>query len=385
MEPLPRIKIAIQKSGRLTDNSLDMLVRCGLKYAAGKDRLILYGENLPIDVLLVRDDDIPDLVREDVCDLGIVGRNVLEEKQLAWAANGHATELAVEQSMDYGCCRLSIAVPEGTPFDGLQSLAGKRIATTYPHLLRRFLDTEGIRAQIVRFGGAVEIAPNLGKADFICDLVSTGGTLVANRLWEATTVLTSNAVLVRTPKPIARFSNAWCCAVSPTKMNVLAETIVILTNLPSPKNHAMAGAIAATLPASSKPTATLIQNSVLICLWLIRARCTVGIDRPMSLKIPAKLTNTTVMATRPKSTGVSRRARIEIDARFRANFEACEARSITPPRTERLRRLSACGSVAKWSVGGRRRREAPNRSSPGAVRAGGGATAACWASASITS
>jgi ATP phosphoribosyltransferase len=204
-----RLKLAIQKSGRLTDNSLDLLVRCGLKYSRGKDQLICYGENMPLDVLFVRDDDIPDLVQQDVCDLGIVGLNVLEEKRLAFQARG--TQPLFEQLMvlDYGKCRLSIAVPEGTEYKGMQSLQGKRIATTYPNLLARHLKDCRIEAEIVTLSGAVEIAPRLGRADFICDLVSTGATLTANHLREADVIMTSQAAVIRTPVPVSPEKQEW--------------------------------------------------------------------------------------------------------------------------------------------------------------------------------
>jgi len=134
-----RIKIAVQKSGRLTDHSLELLVRCGLSYSRGKDQLICYGENMPVDVLLVRDDDIPRLVQEDICDLGIVGLNIIEERKLEMLEQGR-TELFKELGrLDFGQCRLSFGVPDGDAFNGPQSLDGKRIATTYPRILKAYL------------------------------------------------------------------------------------------------------------------------------------------------------------------------------------------------------------------------------------------------------
>src|ERR1700727_455272 len=133
-----RLKIAVQKSGRLTDSSLDLLSRCGLKYSRGKDQLMCYGENMPLDVLFVRDDDIPDLVQEDVCDLGLVGLNVIEEKRLSFAARGIEPPFETVRTLDFGRCRLCIAVPDSFDYRGAASLAGKRIATTYPHILARF-------------------------------------------------------------------------------------------------------------------------------------------------------------------------------------------------------------------------------------------------------
>ena len=113
MDKHERLKVAVQKSGRLTDNSLDLLVRCGLKYSRGKDQLLCYGENMPLDVLLVRDDDIPDLVQEDVCDLGVVGLNVVEEKRIGFEARGIRPMFEQVMPLDYGRCRLALAVPEG--------------------------------------------------------------------------------------------------------------------------------------------------------------------------------------------------------------------------------------------------------------------------------
>ena len=202
MDKEQRLKVAVQKTGRLTDHSLDLLTRCGLKYSRGKDQLLCYGENMPLDVLLVRDDDIPDLVQEDVCDLGIVGRNVVEEKRLGFLARG-AEPLFVEmQALDFGRCRLAIAVPDDFAYRSPSDLDGRRIATTYPNVLARWLSESGIAAEVVVLSGAVEIAPRLGRADLICDLVSTGSTLKANHLREVETVLESQAMLIRTPVPL---------------------------------------------------------------------------------------------------------------------------------------------------------------------------------------
>src|SRR5215468_7922942 len=123
-----RLKLAVQKSGRLTEPSLDLLVRCGLKLSRGKDQLMGYGENMPLDVLFVRDDDIPDLVQEDVCDLGLVGLNVLEEKRLELGSRGATARFQPVRTLDFGRCRLSLAVPEGFSYEGSRSLQGRRIA-----------------------------------------------------------------------------------------------------------------------------------------------------------------------------------------------------------------------------------------------------------------
>ncbi len=204
-----RLKLAVQKSGRLTDPSLDMLARCGLKLSRGKDQLVGYGENMPLDVLFVRDDDIPDLVQEDVCDLGLVGLNVLEEKRLELQERGQTARFKQVRTLDFGRCRLCLAVPEGVSFEGTASLRGKRIATTYPYLLQRYLRERDISADIVTLSGAVEIAPRLGRADLICDLVSTGSTLQANHLREVETVLESHAVVIRTPVALPASKDEW--------------------------------------------------------------------------------------------------------------------------------------------------------------------------------
>jgi ATP phosphoribosyltransferase len=209
MDKATRLKIAVQKTGRLTDNSLDLLQRCGLKYSRGKDQLMLFGENMPLDVLLVRDDDIPDLVQEDVCDLGIVGLNVIEEARLGLKARAVGPIFEQIQLLDFGRCRLSLAVPETTTYGGAASLNGKRIATTYPNILNNYLADRDLRAEIVTLSGAVEIAPRLGRADLICDLVSSGSTLVANHLREVETILESQAAVIRTPVPLPKEKQDW--------------------------------------------------------------------------------------------------------------------------------------------------------------------------------
>ena len=248
----PRLKLAVQKSGRLTDPSVDLLARCGLKLSRGKDQLVGYGENMPLDVLFVRDDDIPDLVQEDVCDLGLVGLNVLEEKRLELAARAHEARFQCVRTLDFGRCRLSLAVPEGFPWDGTLSLRGRRIATTYPYLLQRYLRGRNLEAEIVTLSGAVEIAPRLGRADLICDLVSTGSTLQANHLREVDTVLESHAVLIRTPSKLAPEKDEW---VERLLMRIdgvqqVRESKYIMLHAP----RAALGEIRRLLPGSESPT-----------------------------------------------------------------------------------------------------------------------------------
>jgi len=195
-----RLRVAVQKSGRLAETSLSLLRRAGLSFRASRDRLFLYGENLPIDVLLVRDDDIPGLLMEGSCELGIVGRNVLAEQRLTALPGTDAP--AERLALGFGGCRLSLAVTDGGPITVPAQLDGLRIATSYPGLLADWLAVNGIRAEIVVLSGSVEIAPRLGKADAICDLVSSGATLAANQLHELVAILHSEAVLAASPHPL---------------------------------------------------------------------------------------------------------------------------------------------------------------------------------------
>lgn len=204
-----RIKIAIQKSGRLTDHSLDLLQRCGLKYTRARDQLICFGENMPLDILLVRDDDIPALVRDDVCDLGVVGLNIVEEARLGFDRTDAGEPFSILQRLDYGHCRLSFGYPEDGPAQSVADLGGKRVATSYPNVVTDYLRREDIAADVVEFSGAVEIAPSLGRADVICDLVSTGTTMQAHKIREGETILDSEAVILRTPVEIPAAKQAW--------------------------------------------------------------------------------------------------------------------------------------------------------------------------------
>lgn len=193
--PRDRLRIAIQKSGRLAEPARALLASCGLSWRESRDRLFCYGESLPIDLLLVRDDDIPGLIADGVCDLGIVGRNVLTEQDLAARANGGGSRFREWRPVGFGGCRLALAVPESWSWRDASQLTGKRIATSYPQLLARWLTEQGIEAQVVLLSGSVEIAPRLGQADAICDLVSSGATLAANQLKPVQTLFDSEAVL----------------------------------------------------------------------------------------------------------------------------------------------------------------------------------------------
>ena len=197
-----RIRIAIQKSGRLANESQALLRQCGLRFNGHDQRLMTHVENLPVDILHVRDDDIPGLVMDGVVDLGFVGENVLEEERLERQALGRDADFHRLRKLDFGSCRLAIAVPEDRDYTGPGSLADCRIATSYPNLLRRYFDEQGIRFKSCLLKGAVEVAPRAGLADAICDLVSTGATLDANGLRDVEVIFRSTATLIRSTRTL---------------------------------------------------------------------------------------------------------------------------------------------------------------------------------------
>ncbi|AUH01129.1 ATP phosphoribosyltransferase [Pectobacteriaceae bacterium CE70] len=192
-----RLRIAMQKSGRLSDDSRELLARCGIKINLQQQRLIAFAENMPIDILRVRDDDIPGLVMDGVVDLGIIGENVLEEELLNRRAQGEDPRYFTLRRLDFGGCRLSLAMPLDETYSGPQCLQNKRIATSYPHLLKKYLDEQGIDFKSCLLNGSVEVAPRAGLADAICDLVSTGATLEANGLREVEVIYRSKAALIQ--------------------------------------------------------------------------------------------------------------------------------------------------------------------------------------------
>ena len=196
-----RLRIAIQKSGRLSEPARALLASSGLSWRESRDKLFCYGESLPVDLLLVRDDDIPGLIADGVCDLGVVGRNVLLEQAGERADSGKPAVFREWRALGFGGCRLSLAVPDEWKWQGPAQLAGKRIATTYPNLLRDWLRQQGVDAEPVVLNGSVEIAPRLGQADVICDLVSSGATLAANQLKPVQDILQSEAVLAGPVQP----------------------------------------------------------------------------------------------------------------------------------------------------------------------------------------
>ena len=190
-----RLRIAIQKNGRLAEPARTLLTACGLSWRESRDKLFCYGETLPVDLLLVRDDDIPGLIADGVCDLGIVGRNELDEQDAARRLGGKPSAFKALRGLSFGACRLMLAVPEHWDWQGPAQVAGTRIATSYPAILKDWLQRQGVDAQVVELSGSVEIAPRLGTAELICDLVSSGATLRANQLKPVETLLDSEAVL----------------------------------------------------------------------------------------------------------------------------------------------------------------------------------------------
>jgi ATP phosphoribosyltransferase len=183
-----KLKIAIQKSGRLYDDSVQLLKECGIDLRNVKDRLKTESDNFPLEVFFLRDDDIPQYVEDGVADIGIVGENVLFEKN---------KQAEIVERLGFGKCRLSVAIPRIQEYGGVQSLQGKRIATSYPFLVNEFLAKQQVKAEIHEISGSVEIAPGIGLADVVADLVSSGSTLLMNGLKEVEVIMQSQAVLIR--------------------------------------------------------------------------------------------------------------------------------------------------------------------------------------------
>jgi len=184
------IKIAIQKSGRLNIDSLEILKQCGISIDNGKDQLKVAARNFPLEVLYLRNGDIPQYLRDGVVDLAIIGENLIHEK-------GKGIETI--EHLGFSKCRVSIALPKEVEFNNINELDGKRIATSYPNTVKRFFEENGIAADIHIINGSVEIAPNIGLADAICDIVSSGSTLFKNNLKEVVKIIESEAVLVQAP------------------------------------------------------------------------------------------------------------------------------------------------------------------------------------------
>jgi ATP phosphoribosyltransferase len=187
---MTRLKLAIQKSGRLHEDSIKLLKECGIDIENGVNKLKAVATNFPLELFFLRDDDIPQYVEDGVADIGFVGENVVYEK---------AKKVEVAYALGFGKCRLSFAVNKNETYTGPAFLAGKKIATSYPVLVQKYLNENKIQAEIHEISGSVEIAPGIGLADVICDLVSSGSTLFMNGLIEADTILNSQAVLIKRP------------------------------------------------------------------------------------------------------------------------------------------------------------------------------------------
>lgn len=186
-----KIKIAIQKSGRLSEDSLSLIKECGIRVNRSDNKLKSAASNFPIELLYLRDDDIPEYVAEGVADIGIVGENVVLEKE---------KKVEIVERLGFGKCRLSIAVPEQYAYQSIENLSGIRIATSYPKILAKYLRENSLKAEIREIRGSAEIAPSIGLAEAVCDLVSSGSTLLSTRLKEVEVILQSEALLIAGPK-----------------------------------------------------------------------------------------------------------------------------------------------------------------------------------------
>ena len=187
---MERLKIAIQKSGRLHDESLKILKDCGISINNGKDQLKVDASNYPLEIYYLRNGDIPQYLRDGIADLAIIGENLLHEK---------GEDLIIQKRLGFSKCKVSLAVPKHSDFKGVKDLEGKQIATSYPNTLQKYLDKHSVKANIHIINGSVEIAPNIGLADAICDIVSSGSTLFKNNLKESDVILKSEAVLTSSP------------------------------------------------------------------------------------------------------------------------------------------------------------------------------------------
>ena len=186
-----RLRIAIQKSGRLNEDSLKLLKDCGISIDNGKDQLKASSRNFPIEVFYLRNGDIPQYLRDGVVDIAIIGENVLIEK---------GADISTAEHLGFSKCKVSLAIPKGETYESVHDFEGKRIATSYPNTVQNYLIEKGVKAELHIINGSVEIAPNIGLADAICDIVSSGSTLFKNNLKEVEVMLKSEAVLAISPK-----------------------------------------------------------------------------------------------------------------------------------------------------------------------------------------
>jgi ATP phosphoribosyltransferase len=239
---MSKLKIAIQKSGRLYEDSLQLLKDCGIFVNNGKDQLKVSVDNFPMEIMYLRNSDIPQYLEDGVVDIAIVGENLLEEKQ---------KNIRIVEKLGFSKCRVSLAVPKEVETDDLSYFQGKKIATSYPNTLRNFLDKKGIVSDIHIISGSVEIAPNIGLADGICDIVSSGSTLFKNGLRETVTILKSEAVLAKTSVLDAQKEAILDKFLFRIKSVLKAKNSkYILMNVPDEK----ISAIASVLPVLKSPT-----------------------------------------------------------------------------------------------------------------------------------
>jgi len=246
---ISRLTLAIQKKGRLAEGGFDLLGRAGVKLAYGRDDLLRRAENLPLDMMLIRDDDIPGFVASGVCGYGIVGENVLYEAQ---QKSSRASGLHIVMKLGFARCALKLAAPGDGVIQTVNDLKGKTVATSYPGLTAAFLKERGVNAKIVEMGGSVEVAPRMGVADAICDLVSTGATLQINGLSEFETVLESEAVLIRGSEARCEDTSGIADLLVERFKGVIAsrQTKYILLNAPPDRLED----VCAILPGADAPT-----------------------------------------------------------------------------------------------------------------------------------
>ena len=251
-----RLRIALQKKGRLADDSFALLKKCGLRFAIRGGGLLARVKNMPIDLLLVRDDDIPSFVANDAADIGIVGENVLVEEQLVSKAK---LDAEITMRLGFSRCKLCLATSDTSGITKSSDLEGTRIATTYPGVLGRFLKEQNIDAKSVEMKGAVELAPSIGIAESICDLVSSGATLEANGLTAFETILKSEAVLIQSGRTLSAEKQALLDKLMRRIDGVIksSETKYIMLNAPKDK----VAAITELLPGSDAPTIIPLAGS----------------------------------------------------------------------------------------------------------------------------
>ncbi len=254
-----RLVIAIQKSGRLSKESTALLKACGLKFNVQESQLMAHSQNQPVDLMRVRDDDIPGLVMDGVVDIGLVGENVLEEVRL----ERHATQLPCSfkrlRALDFGQCRLSLAVPRESAYQKLQDLSGKRVATTYPNLLQAYLRRHQVQASVATLTGSVEVAPRAGIADAVCDLVSTGATLEANGLVEKDVIFRSQVQLIQRADALSPEKQAMVSQLLPRidGVQLAKESKYIMLHAPV----AQLDAVVELLPGAEHPTILPLQHT----------------------------------------------------------------------------------------------------------------------------